>query len=77
MSVRIHPSWQEALTPEFEKPYWSELTSFVKSEYLQFQCFPLGRDIFRAFDLTPFEAVKVVILGQDPYHSFSDMRYKI
>lgn len=69
MSVRIHPSWHEALALEFEKPYWNELTSFVKSEYSQVPCFPEGKDIFRAFDLTPFDAVKVVILGQDPYHT--------
>lgn len=69
MSVRIHPSWQKALSPEFEKPYWDELTSFVKEEYVQGNCFPKGPDIFRALDMTPFEAVKVVILGQDPYHT--------
>lgn len=69
MSVRIHPSWHEALAPEFEKLYWGELTSFVRDEYSRTPCFPPGKDIFRAFDLTPFDAVKVVILGQDPYHT--------
>lgn len=69
MTVRIHPSWQTALSSEFEKPYWQELTSFVKHEYSKNPCFPKGSDIFRAFDLTPFESVKVVILGQDPYHT--------
>lgn len=69
MTIKIHPSWHEALAPEFEKPYWSELTTFVKSEYSQQQCFPLGKDIFRAYDTTPFDQVRVVILGQDPYHT--------
>lgn len=69
MSVRIHPSWNTVLSEEFEKPYWSELTAFVKEEYSRTPCFPKGADIFRAFDLTPFEQVKVVILGQDPYHT--------
>lgn len=69
MSVQIHPSWQTVLADEFAKPYWQELTSFVKEEYSQNTCFPKGADIFRAFDLTPFDKVKVVILGQDPYHT--------
>lgn len=69
MSVRIHPSWQAVLSDEFEKPYWQKLTSFVKEQYSQNTCFPKGADIFRAFELTPFEQVKVVILGQDPYHT--------
>ena len=69
MSIRIHPSWHAMLAPEFEKPYWQLLTNFVKSEYLQVPCFPKGKDIFRAFDLTPFDTVKVIILGQDPYHT--------
>ena len=69
MSVKIHPSWQWVLSEEFEKPYWQELTSFVKKEYSETICFPKGADIFRAFDLTPFENTKVVILGQDPYHT--------
>lgn len=69
MTVRIHSSWHEVLAPEFEKPYWQNLTNFVKSEYSRVTCFPQGKDIFRAFDLTPFDQVKVVILGQDPYHT--------
>lgn len=69
MSVQIHPSWKTVLSNEFEKPYWQELTSFVKNEYNESACFPKGPDIFRAFDTTPFESVKVVILGQDPYHT--------
>lgn len=69
MSVKIHHSWQVALAHEFEKPYWNKLISFVKGEFSQSLCFPKGADIFRAFDLTPFDSVKIVILGQDPYHT--------
>lgn len=69
MTVKIHPSWHAVLSPEFQKPYWQPLTTFVKSEYSQVPCFPEGKNIFRAFDLTPFDSVKVVILGQDPYHT--------
>ena len=69
MSLEIHPSWQTALAYEFEKPYWQELLSFVEMEYIQNTCFPKKENIFRAFDLTPFDSVKVVILGQDPYHT--------
>lgn len=69
MAVRIHPSWQVALAPEFDKPYWAELTAFVKGEYAAGPCFPPGKAIFMAFDTTPFDQVKVVILGQDPYHT--------
>lgn len=69
MAVRIHPSWQAALAPEFDKPYWGALTNFVKEEYATETCFPPGKAIFRAFDATPFDQVKVVILGQDPYHT--------
>ena len=57
------------LANEFEKPYWNILTEFVKEEYAATRCFPEGRNIFRAFDTTPFDQVKVVILGQDPYHT--------
>ncbi len=69
MTIKIHPSWHQALASEFEKPYWTSLTEFVKSEYSQKRCFPEGKNIFRAFDTTPFDSVKVVILGQDPYHT--------
>lgn len=77
MTVRIHPSWHAVLASEFEKPYWGSLTSFVKSEYTTTRCFPEGKNIFRAFDLTPFDDVKVVILGQDPYHSFASKEWKV
>ena len=69
MTVRIEPSWKAQLQDQFEQPYWQALTEFVKEEYAAGPCCPAGKDIFRAFDLTPFDDVKVVILGQDPYHT--------
>lgn len=69
MTVRIEPSWKAHLQDQFEQPYWQTLTAFVKEEYAAGPCCPAGKDIFRAFDLTPFDDVKVVILGQDPYHT--------
>lgn len=69
MTVRIDSSWYKVLHWEFEKPYWEILTTFVKWEYQTKSCFPLGKNIFRTYDLTPFDNVKVVILGQDPYHT--------
>ncbi len=69
MTVRIHPSWLSVLETQFEEPYWHELTEFIKKEYTSTSCFPLGKNIFRAFDMTSFESVRVVILGQDPYHT--------
>ena len=68
MNVRIEPSWAEHLKSEFEKSYFAELTTFVKKEYKNGAVYPAPKNIFRAFDLCPFEKVKVVILGQDPYH---------
>lgn len=68
MNVKIAPDWGELLAPEFEKPYFAELVSFVRSEYAQQRIFPRGADIFRAFDKCPFDSLKVVIIGQDPYH---------
>ncbi|MCX6787819.1 MAG: uracil-DNA glycosylase [Candidatus Kaiserbacteria bacterium] len=68
MQVRIDPSWQKHLESEFEKSYFAELTAFVKKEYQDGAVYPASKDIFRAFDLCPFEKVKVVVLGQDPYH---------
>src|SRR5258706_11016889 len=67
-SVRIEESWKKILAPEFEKPYFQELSEFVKKEYKTKKVYPPPKEIFRAFDLCPFEKVKVVILGQDPYH---------
>lgn len=69
MEVRIEESWKQRLQVEFEQPWWASLAAFVKEEYAAGPCFPPGKDIFRAFDLAPFEQVKVVILGQDPYHT--------
>ncbi len=68
MEVRIEPSWKEALKEEFGKEYFSKLTEFVKEEYKSNVVYPLAANIFHAFELTPFNKVKVVILGQDPYH---------
>lgn len=68
MDVKIHPSWKEHLADEFEKLYFKELTDFVKSEYQHEIVYPPAAHIFRAFDLCPFDQVKVIILGQDPYH---------
>jgi uracil-DNA glycosylase len=68
MEVKIDPSWKKYLKEEFEKPYFIELTEFVKKEYKNETVYPAPKYIFRAFDLCPFEKVKVVILGQDPYH---------
>ncbi|OGG94224.1 uracil-DNA glycosylase [Candidatus Kaiserbacteria bacterium RIFOXYD1_FULL_47_14] len=68
MKVHIDSSWKEKLKEEFEKPYFAELTAFVKKEYKDEVVYPPPKYIFRAFDLCPFEKVKVVILGQDPYH---------
>lgn len=66
--VRIGGGWKEKLADEFVKPYFKELTNFVRTEYTSATIFPEPKNIFRAFDLCPFDEVKVVILGQDPYH---------
>ncbi len=68
MKVRIEQSWQQRLQPEFDAPYFEALTQFVKAEYAAGTCYPPAGQIFRAFDCCPFSQVKVVILGQDPYH---------
>jgi uracil-DNA glycosylase len=68
MQVKIHESWRQVLADEFDKDYFKQLAAFVRSEYGSHQCFPPGSSIFSAFDHTPLEKVKVVILGQDPYH---------
>jgi uracil-DNA glycosylase len=68
MQVQISPSWKPRLEPEFRKDYFTDLAEFVRSEYKSHRCYPPGREIFAAFDHCPFESVKVVILGQDPYH---------
>ena len=68
MDVRIAEDWKQILSEEFNKPYFEQLTDFVRAEYASGEVFPKGRDIFRAFDKCPFESLKVVIIGQDPYH---------
>ncbi len=68
MTVNIDKSWKLPLEQEFEQPYFQELVSFVKTEYSQHLCYPQGKHIFAAFDHSPFEKTKVVIIGQDPYH---------
>ena len=68
MEVRIAEDWKQILQPEFDKPYFETLTEFVRSESASHQVFPRGGNIFRAFDKCPFEQLKVVIIGQDPYH---------
>lgn len=69
MDVKIAPSWKEKLAPEFEKPYFKDLTQFVKEEYKEHKVYPPGSLIFNAFNHCSFEEVKVVIIGQDPYHN--------
>ena len=66
--VNIEPSWAEALKEEFEKPYFSSLVQFVREEYSKGTCYPPGALIFNAFNLCPLDKVKVVLIGQDPYH---------
>lgn len=68
MNVQIESSWKQVLAPEFEKSYFRQLTDFVRDEYRKVICYPPGRLIFNAFNLCPFDKVKVVLIGQDPYH---------
>ncbi|MDE5963261.1 MAG: uracil-DNA glycosylase, partial [Alistipes sp.] len=68
MDVKIAADWKELLAPEFEKPYFETLVRFVHEEYATRRIFPRGSNIFRAFDKCPFDRLKVVIIGQDPYH---------
>ena len=68
VNVQIEPSWKQHLLAEFEKPYFEQLTAVVRQEYGSFTCYPPGPLIFNAFNLCPFDSVKVVIIGQDPYH---------
>jgi len=68
MNVNIEASWKQVLSEEFEKPYFESLVAFVKSEYANTRCYPPKAQIFAAFNHTPFNEVKVVIIGQDPYH---------
>lgn len=68
MQVKIEASWKKALEKEFDEDYFEKLAEFVRSEYKTTKVYPPPGFIFRAFELTPFDKVKVVILGQDPYH---------
>ena len=68
MNVAIEESWKEVLSPEFEKDYFIRLTDFVRQEYQTTTVYPPGKLIFNAFNLCPYPKVKVVIIGQDPYH---------
>ncbi|EIJ40508.1 uracil-DNA glycosylase [Galbibacter orientalis DSM 19592] len=68
MNIAIESSWKTVLHNEFEKEYFKELTSYVKEEYAHHTCFPPENEIFNAFSYCPFDDVKVVIIGQDPYH---------
>ena len=66
--IQLEESWKERLHEEFEKPYFTDLKKFIHQQYKNAAVYPHPKNIFRAFDLCPFEDVKVVILGQDPYH---------
>ncbi len=68
MDVKIEASWKKHIGNEFDKQYFIDLTQFVRQEYFHHQCFPPGKLVFNAFNLCPFDKVKVVIIGQDPYH---------
>ena len=68
MNVKIEDSWKAHIGEEFDKQYFVNLTNYVREEYLHYRCFPPGNKIFNAFKLCPFDQVKVVIIGQDPYH---------
>ena len=68
MEVKIEESWKKNIGAEFDKPYFANLINAVRQEYKQYACYPPGKCIFNAFSLCPFDQVKVVILGQDPYH---------
>lgn len=70
MKVDIDESWRPYLQEEFEKPYFKELITFVNQEYAQYECYPPEEQLFAAFDFCAFEDLKVVIIGQDPYHGF-------
>jgi uracil-DNA glycosylase len=68
MDVKLESSWKSRLMPEFEKPYFQKLIAFVKEEYTTHTVYPPGNRIFYAFEACPFDTVKVVLIGQDPYH---------
>lgn len=67
-NIKLEPHWKQALESEFEKPYWKDLTEFIRDQYKEGKVYPPAPNIFKAFDMCPFDKVKVVIIGQDPYH---------
>ena len=71
MEIVLENSWRKVLKDEFEKPYFKSLTDFITSEYSTYQCFPSESEIYSAFNACPFGNVKVVIIGQDPYHDLN------
>ena len=68
MTLQIHSSWEKPLQTEFESPYFRQLTAFLDLEYETYPCYPDRSQIYNAFEYCPFHKVKVVVLGQDPYH---------
>lgn len=68
-TIKIEQSWKDALAAEFNKPYFTELTNFVRTEYQKTKVYPSPKEIFAAFDHCPLDKIKVVIIGQDPYHN--------
>ncbi len=68
MSIRITEPWNKLLKSEFNSDYFLDIINKTKEEYNNFKCFPKGKNIFRAFDSCPLEKLKVIIIGQDPYH---------
>lgn len=68
MDVKIEPSWKAKIGTEFDRPYFAQLVQTVRQEYRQYACYPPGPLIFNAYNLCPFDQVRVVIIGQDPYH---------
>lgn len=70
MKEFLPPDWKKKLNDELNKPYFKELLSFIEKEYQEKECFPQYANIFQAFELSPFEKTKVVIIGQDPYHGY-------
>ncbi len=69
MQIKIHPSWKKVLEPYFQTDGWKKLADFVREEYLSKKVYPHPKNVFNAFNSTPFDKVKVVIIGQDPYHN--------
>ena len=66
--IKLDPTWKKALNKEFDKPYWKFLIATIRDEYIKSTVYPPAKNIFRAFDLCPLDKVKVVVVGQDPYH---------